>query len=205
MFKRSAPERSVPDLFCVAFLGRFQGYFPTYSKLFAENLNYLTWAVLKAHTNNRAGEVTLRSSDPRDPPEINFRYFDEGTDDGQQDLDSVVDGIRFVRKLTAPLIRQSFIAEEVLPGKQIETDEQLREFVRTHAWGHHASCSCAIGPVEQHGVLDAAFRVHGTRGLRVVDASVFPRIPGFFIVSAVYMIGEKAADVILADARNNAI
>jgi choline dehydrogenase-like flavoprotein len=205
MFKRSAPERSVPDLFCVAFLGRFQGYFPTYSKLFAENLNYLTWAVLKAHTNNRAGEVTLRSSDPRDPPEINFRYFDEGTDDGQQDLDSVVDGIRFVRKLTDPLIRQSFIAEEVLPGKQIETDEQLREFVRTHAWGHHASCSCAIGPVEQHGVLDAAFRVHGTRGLRVVDASVFPRIPGFFIVSAVYMIGEKAADVILADARNNAI
>jgi choline dehydrogenase-like flavoprotein len=205
MFKRSAPARSVPDLFCVAFLGRFQGYFPNYSKLFAENLNYLTWAVLKAHTNNRAGEVTLRSSDPRDPPEINFRYFDEGTEDGQQDLDSVVDGIRFVRKLTAPLIRQSFIAEEVLPGKQIETDDQLREFVRTHAWGHHASCSCAIGPVEQHGVLDAAFRVHGTRGLRVVDASVFPRIPGFFIVSAIYMVGEKAADVILADARNNPI
>ncbi len=205
MFKRSAPARSVPDLFCVAFLGRFQGYFPNYSKLFAENLNYLTWAVLKAHTNNRAGEVTLRSSDPRDPPEINFRYFDEGTEDGQQDLDSVVDGIRFVRKLTAPLIRQSFIAEEVLPGKQIETDDQLREFVRTHAWGHHASCSCAIGPVEQHGVLDAAFRVHGTRGLRVVDASVFPRIPGFFIVSAVYMVGEKAADVILADARNDPI
>jgi choline dehydrogenase len=203
MFKRSAPERSVPDLFCVAFLGRFQGYFPNYSKLFAENLNYLTWAVLKAHTNNRAGEVTLRSNDPRDPPEINFRYFNEGTEDGQQDLDSVVDGIRFVRKLAAPLIRQGFIAEEVLPGKEIETDEQLREFVRTHAWGHHASCSCAIGPIEQQGVLDTSFRVHGTRGLRVVDASAFPRIPGFFIVSAVYMIGEKAADVIIRDARYN--
>jgi choline dehydrogenase-like flavoprotein len=49
-------------------------------------------------------------------------------------------------------------------------------------------------------VVDSGFRVYGTRGLRVVDASVFPRIPGFFIVSAVYMIGEKAADVILADA-----
>jgi choline dehydrogenase len=51
---------------------------------------------------------------------------------------------------------------------------------------------------ERAGVLSSDFRVHGTKGLRVVDASVFPRIPGYFIVSAVYMIGEKAADVILA-------
>ena len=53
---------------------------------------------------------------------------------------------------------------------------------------------------EKDGVLTSDFRVHGTRGLRVVDASVFPRIPGFFIVSAIYMIGEKAAEVILASA-----
>jgi choline dehydrogenase-like flavoprotein len=49
-------------------------------------------------------------------------------------------------------------------------------------------------------VLTSDFRVHGTQGLRIVDASVFPRIPGFFIVSAIYMLAEKAADVILADA-----
>ena len=55
-------------------------------------------------------------------------------------------------------------------------------------------------PASEGGVLNSDFTVHGTKGLRVVDASVFPRIPGFFIVSAVYMIGEKAADVILADA-----
>ena len=48
-------------------------------------------------------------------------------------------------------------------------------------------------------MLDSRFRVHGTTGLRVVDASVFPRIPGYFIVSAVYMIAEKASDVILED------
>ena len=71
--------------------------------------------------------------------------------------------------------------------------------MRNNAWGHHASCTCPIGPRETGGVLGSDFRVHGTRALRVVDASVFPRIPGFFIVSAVYMIGEKAADVILAD------
>ncbi len=204
MFKRSAAERPLPDLFCVAFLGNFQGYFPNYSDLFAKSLNYLTWAVLKAHTNNRAGEVRLRSADPRDMPEVNFRYFEEGTPDGGEDLDSVVDGIRFVRKLTAKLKQQGFIAEEEQPGEAMQSDEQLREFIRNNAWGHHASCSCAIGPRAENGVLDSNFRVHGVHGLRVVDASVFPRIPGFFIVSSVYMIGEKAAEVILDDARRAA-
>ena len=204
MFKRSAAERPLPDLFCVAFLGNFQGYFPNYSDLFAKSLNYLTWAVLKAHTNNRAGEVRLRSADPRDMPEVNFRYFEEGTPDGGEDLDSVVDGIRFVRKLTAKLKQQGFIAEEEQPGEAMQSDEQLREFIRNNAWGHHASCSCAIGPRAENGVLDSNFRVHGVQGLRVVDASVFPRIPGFFIVSSVYMIGEKAADAILDDARRAA-
>jgi choline dehydrogenase len=201
LFKRSANNRPLPDLFCLAVLGRFQGYFPGYSELFAKSLNYLTWAVLKAHTNNRAGEVTLRSADPRDTPKINFRYFQEGTPDGGQDLDSVVDGIRFVRRITAKLKKNGLIAEEELPGEGLESDEDLRKYIRDNAWGHHASCSCAIGPREQNAVLDSRFRVYGTHGLRVVDASVFPRIPGFFIVSAVYMIGEKAADVILEDAR----
>jgi choline dehydrogenase len=53
-------------------------------------------------------------------------------------------------------------------------------------------------------VVDGDFRVHGVRGLRVVDASVFPWIPGFFIVTAIYMIAEKASDVILAAARTEA-
>jgi choline dehydrogenase-like flavoprotein len=92
------------------------------------------------------------------------------------------------------------LAQEELPGEHVQSDEELAQFVRDNAWGHHASCSCAIGPVEQNGVLDSDFRVHGTHGLRVVDASVFPRIPGFFIVCAIYMAAEKAADVILRDA-----
>ena len=157
--------------------------------------------MLKAHTNNCAGEVTLRSADPRDTPEVNFRYFQDGTPDQDQDLDSVVDGIKFVRKMTAHLRSRGVIAEEELPGAGVQSDPDLRDYVRNTAWGHHASCSCAIGPREQKGVLDTNFRVHGTEGLRVVDASVFPRIPGFFIVSAVYMIAEKAADAILADAK----
>jgi len=199
-FKRSFPDRAVPDIFCLALLGLFRGYFPSYSALFAENLNYLTWVVLKAHTNNCAGEVTLRSADPRDMPAINFHYFEEGSDTQGGDLDAVVEGIRFVRKITQHFKDSKLIAKEELPGDHVQTDDDLKTFVRQHAWGHHASSTCAIGAREDNGVLQSDFRVHGTRGLRVVDASVFPRIPGFFITSAIYMIAEKAAEVILETA-----
>jgi choline dehydrogenase len=195
---RSRPERPLPDLFCFALVGLFGGYFPGYSSLAVTKPNYLTWAILKAHTQNRAGQVVLRSADPRDTPLINFHYFEEGSDQAGEDLDSVVAGIRFVRKLTAELKAEGLIAEEEQPGDARQSDDELKDYVRTTAWGHHASCTCPIGPRETGGVVDGEFRVHGTQGLRIVDASVFPRIPGFFIVSAVYMVAEKAADVILA-------
>lgn len=195
--KKSSEEQPVPDLLCFALLGYFKGYEVGYSAKFAQRLNYLTWAVLKGHTVNRGGEVTLRSNDPLDMPHVNFHYFDEGTDALGEDLDSVVDGVKFVRTMTQHLRDRGWIDEEELPGAGVQSDEQIREFVRNNAWGHHASCSCQIGAPDKKGVLSSDFRVHGTEGLRVVDASVFPRIPGLFILSAVYMIGEKAADVIL--------
>jgi choline dehydrogenase-like flavoprotein len=201
VIKKSLAERPLPDLFIFALLGLFRGYFPGYSKLLAEKHNYLTWAILKAHTENRGGTVRLRSADPLDPPLINFHYFGEGTDKAGEDLKSVVEGIKFVRELTKDLVGSGLIEEEELPGKDIQSDAELADFVETHAWGHHASCTCAIGDREAGGVLSSDFKVHGTTGLRVVDASVFPRIPGFFIVSAVYMIAEKAAEVMLAENR----
>ncbi len=200
--KRSTKQAPLPDLFCLAFLGRVEDSSSNSSGWFAQNLNYLTWTVLKAHTNNRAGEVTLRSADPRDTPQVNFHSFKESTPDGSEDMAAVVDGLRFVRRISDILIERGLLAEEELPGRALQSDEELSEYIHHNAWGHHASCSCPIGPREQGGVLNSNFRVHGVHGLRVVDASVFPRMPGFFISSAVYMIGEKAADVILADAKN---
>ena len=202
---RSVKARPLPDLFCMALLGRFAGYYPGYSDVLRERLNYLSWCILKAHTNNRAGEVALRSSDARDTPHINFNYLEEGSDTTGEDLESVVAGIRFVRAMAAPLKRQRLIAEEELPGESCSSDDDLKDFVRENAWGHHASCTCQIGRADQGGVLSSDFKVHGTEGLRVVDASVFPRIPGFFIVCAVYMIGEKAADAILASVPNGGL
>lgn len=197
--RRSVPSLPEPDIFCMALPTLFEGYFRDFSRNLQQAKDRLTWAVLKAHTFNRAGTVTLRSTDPKDPPLINFRYFQEGDDQAGQDLQAVVKAIQFVRELTQPLIDRGVIAEECAPGPQAKSFEAIADYVRNNAWGHHASCSCPIGPRQSGGVLDSAFNVHGTRRLRVVDASVFPRIPGFFLVSAVYMIGEKAAETILND------
>ena len=198
IIKRSLPVRPLPDLFIFALTGLFRGYFPGYSGLLTENPNYLTWAILKAHTENTAGYVRLRSSDPRDTPDINFKYFDEGNDERAEDVESVVAGVRFVREITRPLKDKGLIEDEESPGPSVETDQEITQWVKDRAWGHHASCTCAIGLRDEGGVVNGDFEVHGTENLRVVDASVFPRVPGFFIVSSVYTIAEKAADVILA-------
>ncbi len=94
------------------------------------------------------------------------------------------------------------IGDELVPGPGINSREKLRDFIQNEAWGHHASCTNKIGADnDDMAVLDSRFRVRKTKGLRVVDASVFPKIPGYFIVTPIYMVSEKASDVIIEDAQ----
>ena len=195
---KNKKERPLPDLFIFGMPGRFEGYVPGYSKELETRKNYFSWAILKAHTENRGGTVRLRSANPLETPDINFHYFEEGTDRDRDDLQSVVEAVRYVRAMNDG---NRWISEEVKPGKQIDTPEKVADWIRDNAWGHHASCSCPMGKEsDPDAVVDSRFRVIGTQGLRIVDASVFPRIPGFFIVTPIYMISEKAADVIVEDA-----
>ena len=91
---------------------------------------------------------------------------------------------------------------EVWPGPAVQTDAQLAAWVRKESWGHHACCSDRIGAEDDPlAVVDSRFRVIGVRGLRVVDASVFPEIPGTFIALPLFMTSERAADAILEDRR----
>lgn len=202
LMKRSFPERPDPDLLIFGLIGDFRGYYPGYAKDIAKAGNVFTWAILKGHTSNTAGRITLRSNDPRDMPDINFHYFSEGTN-ARDDLESLVAGVETVRNI----IRRcgDLVTEEVLPGPDVRDQEDIRRFIKNQAWGHHASCSCKMGPAsDKMAVVDSRFRVHGARNLRIVDASVFPKIPGFFIVSSIYMISEKASDVIIEDAKRDA-
>ena len=155
--------------------------------------------MLKGQTRNTSGRVTLASPDPRDPPRVDFNYFDPADPSSRDDLDAVVAGVAFARRIFE---RSDVAADaELLPGPGVQGRDAIARYVEDQAWGHHASCTCPMGRADDpRAVLDADFRVRGVTGLRVVDASVFPRIPGFFIVSAIYMIAEKASDRILASA-----
>jgi choline dehydrogenase len=198
---RSSPDRPEADLHIFGLPGTFKGYKPGYSQEGVADLHHFTWVILKGHTDNRGGTVKLRTNDPRDVPDINFRYFDEGSAGGDDDLEAVADGVEFVREVMKG--SQEYMTEEILPGAGVGTRDEIKSFVRDQAWGHHASCTCAMGPpTDRMAVVDNEFRVHGTQGLRIVDASVFPRIPGFFIVTSVYMISEKASQAILDGERS---
>ncbi|AWI62397.1 GMC family oxidoreductase [Sinorhizobium fredii] len=194
---KSRANLTQPDLHCFSLLADFRGYYRGYSERIRAP-DFLSWVVLKAYSQNRGGYVRLRGADIGIAPEIQFHSFQEGTGDYNVDLDAVVEGIRFVRKAVDGM--DDLVADEEEPGRNITSANALRDYVRDNAWGHHACGTCAIGPPALGGVVDSAFRVHGISGLRVVDASVFPRIPGYFLATAVYMVAEKAADVILADA-----
>jgi len=204
ILKRSSIAKNAkqdPDLFIFGLPSDFRGYEQGYSKTITIK-DHFTWLVLKAHTHNTGGEVTLRSDDPRDTPNIIFKYFEEGNDPskGKQDLDAMVEAVALIRQIMNRLTADGQ-AEEIWPGPGV-SDNALREWIMNEAWGHHASCSCKLGAAgDGLAVLDNNFRVRGTTNLRVVDASVFPYIPGFFIVTPIYMIAEKASEVILADAK----
>ncbi len=198
LVKRSKPDIPDPDLFIFGLPASFRGYYPGYSKEITDKKDRFTWVVLKGHNKNTAGTVKLRSSDPRDTPDINFRYFEEGNDIEGEDLQAVIEGVKIARGIMDTSITESLVSNEVSPGEALESDAEIGEFVKNEAWGHHASCSNKIGAEDDPmAVVDSKFRVQGTQNLRVVDASVFPYIPGFFIVVPVYMISEKASDDII--------
>jgi choline dehydrogenase len=210
ILKRSRPELAQPDLFIFGLPLKFKGYAINYSDVKERDL--FTWAVLKAHTCNRDGVVRLRSSDPLDTPEINFHYFQEISKPGgnDPDLEAVLNGVKFVREIAAQAgVKESYPRNESDPnvGDAFLSDEALRNWIKRDAWGHHACGTCRMGrSTDPKAVLDSQFRVldkanggerrRPIQGLRVVDASMFWKIPGYFIVTNIYMASEKAADVI---------
>ncbi|GAP83488.1 putative GMC oxidoreductase [Rosellinia necatrix] len=196
-------EDGEQDLWIGGFPALFTGFYPGYSAnaATADNKTWWSWLVLKAHTHNTAGTVELASANPRDVPVITFRSLYEGLPKEEADKDglAMVEGMRMAQRFFEEVPDIDGKPEVFWPPKEYETDEDLLEWVKEEAWGHHASCSNKIGTDDDPmAVLDGNFKVRGTRGLRVVDASVFPKIPGTFVVVPIMMISEKASEVILS-------
>jgi choline dehydrogenase len=200
LIKKSFSYKKDPDLFIFGVPGQFKGYYPGWSKDATAKNDVFTWLILKGHTHNRAGYVKLKSNNPTHTPEINFNYFDEGNGDFMNDLKGVVKGMKIAREINNTIPLKGLIKKEIFPGPSFKDERFLKDYVLEESWGHHASCTNKIGnKKDPMAVLDSKFKVKGTQGLRVVDASVFPRIPGLFIALPIYMVAEKASHDILKD------
>ena len=105
---------------------------------------------------------------------------------------------RLARRWMAAAPLHGIVAQEVRPGPAVESDAELLDLARRTGGTVYHPCGTVRMGSDPTAPLDARLRLRGLEGLRVVDASVFPRIPGFFIVSAVYMMAEKAAGWIRA-------
>ena len=152
---------------------------------------------------SQAGSVRLRSADPQDTPDINFRLF---ANHGDSDLSELVAGANLIREawLAAGSPATPFRELHPCPGELGVncTDAMQAEYFKSQAYSHHATSTCAIGPdSDPMAVLDSKFRVHGILGLRVVDASAFPVVPGAFPVVPTMMLSQKATEDILGDGR----
>ena len=137
------------------------------------------------------GRVQLKSRDPHEHPSILFNYMSH-----EQDWQEFRDCIRLTREIINQPALDKYRGKELSPGMDCQSDEQLDEFVRTHAeTAYHPCGTCKMG-TDEMAVVDAEGRVHGLESLRVVDASIMPEIITGNLNATTIMIGEKMADVI---------
>ncbi len=140
------------------------------------------------------GYVRIKSANPFDKPAIQPNYLADSIDQRV-----IVNGIKLGRRLfrTAPL--SPYFKQEISPGDEVETDEQILHYARQRGTtAFHPMGTCRMGPAtDAMNVVDDQLKVHGLEGLRIADASIMPTMPSANTNASSLMIGEKASDMIL--------
>lgn len=138
------------------------------------------------------GSVTLTSNDPHVAPAIDNAFLRD-----EADIEPLLRGIRIARRILASPQLARYGATEVLPGPKLDSDDELRAYIKSICSAvHHPGGSCRMGS-DADSVVDPQLRVRGVGNLRVVDASIFPRMVSGNSNAGVVMVAEKASDMIL--------
>jgi choline dehydrogenase len=138
------------------------------------------------------GEIRLKSPDPFAHPRITANAY--ATD---HDVAEMLAAVKMLRRIAAAPPMAALIAEELRPGPAITSDEaMILDFRRRSGTVYHPSCTARMGPDPATAVVDSALRVHGVTGLRVIDASAFPTLPGGNTNAPAMLMGWKGADLI---------
>ena len=152
---------------------------------------HLFWAGIVALHPKSRGWVRLKSKDPRELPAVTLNLLSD-----PEDLATLRAGIRAARRIYRTPPQGDLTGAEKLPGEAVQSDADLDAFIReTNYVSMHPVGTCAMG-AGPDAVVDPDLRVIGVEGLRVVDASVMPTVPGANTNAAVIMIAERAADLI---------
>jgi choline dehydrogenase len=161
----------------------------------ADNFPAITASCGLLHVHS-AGSVSLKSADFRQAPSMFASYLTD-----PRDTAPLVFGLRLIRRIFAQAPFSDICTGESLPGPQRNTDEELIAYCREQAQTmYHPVGTCRMGS-DALGVVDHRLRVHGIGGLRVVDASIMPKVPSGNTSAPVIMVADKAAQMILADSR----
>jgi len=186
-FVRTRPDASTPDLELIFLPVLFEE-----EGLKQPTEDGLTLGVVLLQPRS-AGTVSLRSPDPLDPPAIDPRYL---TDPSGQDVRTLIHGLRLARRVLAQQPLASFVDEELLPGAGARSDDDLLAHLRARSQTlYHPVGTCRMG-TDPLAVVDPTLRVRGIDGLRVVDASVIPRLPSGHTNWPTVMVAERAADLV---------
>jgi len=138
------------------------------------------------------GSIHIKSMNPEEPPAIKFNFLSNSLD-----RETLVSGVKLIRKLMNSETMQEFCGEEVQPGKNLDTDEDILNFIKEKAETvYHPSGTCKMG-FDQEAVVDKSLKVHGIKGLRIADASIMPTLVSGNTNAVCMMIGERCADFIL--------
>ena len=141
------------------------------------------------------GRVVIKSPDCTQPPSIQPNYLSTN-----HDVKELMEGTRFLRRLVATEPLFTVTAEELLPGADVQTDEQILEDIRSRAGTiFHPTSTCRIHVDANQGVVDPRLRCYGIGGLRIADASVFPSVISGNTNVPVMMLAERAAELINED------
>jgi choline dehydrogenase len=145
--------------------------------------------------SNARGTIKIKSTNPLEKPALRFNYL--STD---QDRSEWIEAIHIARKILTQSAMTPFNGGEVSPGVEVDTDEEILDWVRRDGeTALHPSCTAKMGTDKLSVVDPQTMKVHGVDGLRVVDASVFPYVTNGNIYAPVMMVAEKAADLILGN------
>ena len=140
------------------------------------------------------GAITLKSADPFAAPRIVANAFSTN-----HDVSEMLDAVKMLRRIAGAAPLKSLIAEELRPGPQVQSDEDLiADFRSRSGTVYHPSCTARMGPDPATAVIDPMLRVHGVQNLRVCDASAFPTLPGGNTNAPAMMLGWRGADIIRA-------